>query len=308
MLCSPQTTFWRSLDPDVVDQGFVFAFLRAPLLQDQIRSLMHESDMAPYVSLTNQRGLLMTLPPIAEQRAIAALLGALDNKIESNARTSAAAVSVLRFAVPIHGTVMPLAKTASFVNGGALTKVANGAGRPILRIKELRGGVTAETPRTDAAVRQNQTVSFGELLFSWSGTLLVTRWAGEDAVLNQHVFRVSPDEAYPTWLVEAWIEQHLPAFRRIAADKATTMGHIQRHHLTDAEVLVPPGAELKELRARWDPVDELRMGLLAESRTLTAIRDALLPKLVSGQIRVPLSNDSAESLGAAVEALNGAAP
>jgi hypothetical protein len=46
-----------------------------------------------------------------------------------------------------------------------------------------------------------------------------------------------------------------------------------------------------------------RVRLLRESRTLAAIRDALLPKLVSGQIRVPLSNDPEEQVGAAVEAL-----
>jgi type I restriction enzyme S subunit len=95
MLCSPQTTFWRSLDPNLLDQGFVFAFLRSPIFQDQIQSLMHESDMAPYVSLTNQRGLLMTLPPTVDQRAIASVLAALDEKIESNKRLSEVLLQII---------------------------------------------------------------------------------------------------------------------------------------------------------------------------------------------------------------------
>jgi hypothetical protein len=49
---------------------------------------------------------------------------------------------------------------------------------------------------------------------------------------------------------------------------------------------------------------EREASLTRESRTLTAIRNALLPKLVSGAIRVPLSDDPEERAEAAVEALS----
>lgn len=245
----------------------------------------------------------MVLPRIMEQRAITSVLGALDDKIQSNRRLAASARHVLMFAVPRYGSPRALDEVAEFRNGGALTKHATGDGVPILRIKEMKAGVTAETPRTTATVRQQHAVSTGDLLFSWSGTLLTHRWSGEPAVLNQHIFRVDPIDGVPRWLAEAWIEQHLATFQRIAADKATTMGHIQRHHLSEAAVLVPDAAALVALHDRWDPVDAMRMGALAEARTLTAIRDALLPKLVSGQIRVPITDDPEEGLGAARDSL-----
>lgn len=138
-------------------------------------------------------------------------------------------------------------------------------------------------------------MAFGDLLFSWSGTLLVRRWTGAPAVLNQHIFRVVPKAGFPTWLVEAWIEQHLTGFRRTAADKATTMGHIQRHHLTEALVDVPPPPDLESLDAQWSPLDRLRMGLLQQTQMLVNIRDALLPKLVSGHLRVSAESVSAET-------------
>lgn len=242
-------------------------------------------------------------PPLDEQHAVASVLAALAEKIDSNGRLCEFARATLMQAAPRHGSSVPLADTAAFLNGGALTKQANGAGRPILRIKELRAGVTADTPRTDAVVKPAHEVALGELLFSWSGTLLTCRWSGEPAVLNQHVFRVDPQPGYPRWLIEAWIEQHMARFRQIAADKATTMGHIQRHHLAEAEVLVPPPELCAELESQWTPLDRYRVGLLAESRNLTAIRDALLPKLVSGQIRVPPTRDEQEAVETVVAEL-----
>ncbi len=87
-LCSPQTTFWRSLDTQQLDQNFLFAYLRSPAFSLQLRARMHESDMAPYVSLTAQRSFSVLLPPIVEQRRIAYVASALDDKLDSNDRVS----------------------------------------------------------------------------------------------------------------------------------------------------------------------------------------------------------------------------
>lgn len=299
---SPQLCFWRSLDRRLIDPVFLYCWVRGAECTGQLNVLKGQTDMADYVSLRDQRGMSVKLPPEREQRAIASVLAALDDKISSNQCTVDSAQALLRSAVPRHGALTPLSSVARFKNGGALTKFANGAGRPVLRIKELRSGVTISTPRTDTDVRADHEVFFGNLLFSWSGTLLTCRWSGEAAVLNQHVFRVDPLDGYPTWLVEAWVARHLPAFRQIAADKTTTMGHIQRHHLDDAIVVVPAPEALRDLDVAWTPLDEMRMGLVAETASLTDLRDVLLPKLVSGQIRVPLSDDPDEMLGAAVEA------
>ena len=85
-VCSPQTTLWRSLDSNQLDRRYLFAFLRSRGFHAQLASRAGETDMAPYVSLTSQRGLLVTLPPVETQRAIASVLGALDDKIDLNRR------------------------------------------------------------------------------------------------------------------------------------------------------------------------------------------------------------------------------
>ena len=85
-VCSPQTTFWRTLNSELLDRKYLYAFLRSSLFHAQLATRASETDMAPYVSLTSQRGLSVLVPPISEQRAIAHILGTLDDKIELNRR------------------------------------------------------------------------------------------------------------------------------------------------------------------------------------------------------------------------------
>lgn len=77
---------------------------------------------------------------------------------------------------------------------------------------------------------------------------------------------------------------YLDELQRIAASKATTMGHIQRSHLQAATASCPPDAALTGLGAVIEPL--AKRGILAqlESRALAEIRDLLLPQLMSGGI------------------------
>lgn len=89
-VCSPQTTFWRTLDEERLDRQYLYCFMRSHVFTDQWRARSNETDMAAYVSLTAQRELSIAVPNIDEQRAIASVLGALDDKIEQNRRTAQA--------------------------------------------------------------------------------------------------------------------------------------------------------------------------------------------------------------------------
>src|SRR5215467_9317240 len=90
----------------------------------------------------------------------------------------------------------------------------------------------------------------------------------------------------PRWLCYFGIHLHLEDFRHIAAGKATTMGHIQRHHLSDTRLSVPPRPLIGAADKIMEPIVESLWQREVQSRTLAAIRDALLPKLISGKLRV----------------------
>ena len=111
-------------------------------------------------------------------------------------------------------------------------------------------------------------------------------WAGGPGALNQHLFKVT-SETYPKWFCYLGVHLHLDDFRHIAAGKATTMGHIQRHHLTDAMLAVPPTALLRAADVVMAPMIDDIWRLSVQSRTLATLRDTLLPKLISGELRVP---------------------
>jgi type I restriction enzyme S subunit len=83
---APQLCYWRSLDHAAIDPRFLYFWMSGPDFYQQYKSVAGQTDMAEYVSLTDQRRMHIALPPIEEQRAIAHILGTLDDKIELNRR------------------------------------------------------------------------------------------------------------------------------------------------------------------------------------------------------------------------------
>jgi type I restriction enzyme S subunit len=182
----------------------------------------------------------------------------------------------------------PLDAVARFLNGLALQKYPANDGAPslpVIKIAELRRGNTVDSDRASVDVPPEYVVVDGDVLFSWSGSLTVVLWSGGRGALNQHLFKVTSSR-FPRWLYFRWVLQHLPDFQAIAADKATTMGHIQRGHLTKALVAVPPPAILERAGEIFEPLDARWLAGALESRTLAELRDSLLPRLLSGELSV----------------------
>ena len=178
---------------------------------------------------------------------------------------------------------------ASYKNGLAMQRFrpeGNDKGLPVLKIRELGQGYCgpdAERCRSD--IDESVIIHDGDLVFSWSGTLLLDFWAAGDAGLNQHLFKVTSED-YPSWLYYMWTKHHLRRFIAMAKDRATTMGHIKRSALQESEVLIPPNEMLSELTSVMQPMIDEMIALKIQSRKLGELRDALLPKLMSGDVDV----------------------
>ena len=286
------------------------------------------------------------LPPLLEQRAIANILGTLDDKIELNRRMNETLEAMARAMfkswfvdfepvrakmenrwqrgqslpglpanlydlfpdrlvdselgeVPEGWEMRSLDSVANYLNGLALQKFppeSEDEFLPVIKIAQLRAGNTTGADKASARIKPEYVVVDGDVLFSWSGSLEVELWNGGRGALNQHLFKVTSDKV-PKWFYFFATRHHLQNFRAIAADKATTMGHIQRKHLTDARIAVASPEGMAKFDVAIAPLFDQLVSNAQQSRSLAQLRDTLLPKLISGDLRVP---DAERIVGAAV--------
>ncbi|MEO7888840.1 MAG: restriction endonuclease subunit S [Vicinamibacterales bacterium] len=282
----------------------------------------------PNINESVLRLLPIEFPEIKEQRAVATLLSAIDEKIELNSevnrkleRLAAAlfrswlvdfdpvaaqrdgrrpigvpAEAVHLFPghfeeselgpIPQGWRVVPLDSVAEFLNGLALQRYPplDSDELPVIKIAELRIGTSVGADRC-GGVPPEYVIDDGDVVFSWSGSLMVDVWCGGRGALNQHLFKVTSTKV-PKWFYLAWLNEHLPEFQAIAADKATTMGHIRRFHLTEAKVLVPPEPLLDVMTRVHQPLLDQLIHNRLESRTLGELRDTLLGPLLSCDLTI----------------------
>ena len=283
--------------PTIIDNNMMGATPTTDVDADFFAYLIGQIDMGglsegsalPYLRTEDLARVPVMVPPLEEQRAIARMVGALDDKIDSNRRLVATVLELLPYEVALTESAawqqVSVSSLGEFVNGGAYTKDATGTGRMVIRIAELNSGPSASTVYNDIDVPDEKIARPGDVLMAWSGSLGVHYWTRPEAVINQHIFKVVCSD-YPAWFVFLRLQDAMPEFRQTAADKATTMGHIKRHHLDDVTVLVPPGEVLRELDCRLEPLWSRLLAAEAETLALVAMRDAVLPELLSGRLRV----------------------
>ena len=158
-------------------------------------------------------------------------------------------------------------------------------GKPIIKIKEMGNGVTNETPRNGGErVPAKYLIKAGDLLFSWSATLMVIIWSGEEGWLNQHLFKVTPVKGIDREFLLQSILNTIVEFQNLTT--GSTMKHIQRNKLDQVFVNVPNA----EIMKRYSDISEKTrnniLSLQSQLRLLTEARDRLLPKLMNGEIAV----------------------
>jgi type I restriction enzyme S subunit len=275
---------------------FLKYLFKDPITKERVKGNYVSGAVIPRIILRDFEKISLPLPSIEEQITIAKILSSLDEKIELNNKINKnlEAVGQALFKkwfideAKEEWERKPLDEIAEFLNGLALQKYPSKEGEkflPAIKIKELRNGVTDQTDKVDFNLPKKYIIEDGDVLFSWSGTLEVVIWTNGSGALNQHLFKVSSSK-YPKWFYYFWVKNYLPEFRNIAEDKATTMGHIQRQHLTESEVSIPDRISFEKMDKVMTPLIQKFVNLKLEAQKLSKIRDSLLPKLMSGEIRL----------------------
>lgn len=252
----------------------------------------------PIVSKSLLAKCQFSIPALPEQRAIAEVLNALDDKIAANAKLVNISDTLARVTFDRmldDSESVPLTEVAQFINGKAFTNGATGTGRVVIRIAELNSGIGDSTVYNDIDVADKHLARPGDLLFAWSGSLTLHRWFRPEAIVNQHIFKVMSSTGYPVWCPYGLIVRKLDEFKAIAAGKATTMGHIQRRHLEEP-VDVPVRSVIEHYDCLMTMLWNRALAAEQESLVLASVRDALLPQLMSGKIRVEDAKKTVEEV------------
>lgn len=243
--------------------------------------------------------LMIPIPSERERKSIVGFASSISEKIRCNAKVNdnlyaqVKAIFSENFLdldfLPDGWKTGNLLDIADYLNGLAMQKYRpkdGETGLPVLKIKELRQGICdASSELCSPSIKSEYIIHDGDIIFSWSGSLLVDIWCGGTCGLNQHLFKVTSNN-YDKWFYYLWTAHHLDRFIAVAADKATTMGHIKREELEKVEVIIPSKYDYKRIGASIKPLFDLIISNRIEDRKLTALRNTLLPKIMSGEIDV----------------------
>lgn len=295
------------------DNDTDFIYYLMTIVGKHLNILSKTSTAVPIINKSTFADYEIEIPSLENQQRIASILSSLDDKIECNRRINenleqqAQALFKSWFVdfepfkdgefveselgmIPKGWKVESLSSIADYINGLAMQKYrpkGDEVGLPVLKIKELGQGSTDSNSElcSPSLIGEKYIINDGDIIFSWSGTLMVKVWCGGKCGLNQHLFVVVP-KGYPQWFVYQWTKLHLDNFIHIAKDKAVTMGHIKRGELDKAKIVIPNEEQLREIDSLMKPIHLQFINNELESRRLASLRDSLLPKLMSGELRV----------------------
>ena len=284
---------------DNVLPEFLFALLKSNYIISELQHLAEtRSGTFPQITFSSELApMKVKLPDKQTQHKIVSVLSSIEHKIDVNEKINnnleqqAQAIFKTEFlslkALPNGWSQASLIDIADYLNGLAMQKYrpsGDEIGIPVLKIKELRQGYCDNNSELCSPnIKNEYIIHDGDVIFSWSGSLLVDFWCGGICGLNQHLFKVTSSK-YDKWFYYAWTKYYLDHFIYIATDKATTMGHIKRDELAKAEVFIPHEADYRRIGALLQPIYDLIISNRIENKSLALLRDTILPKLISGKL------------------------
>lgn len=277
----------------------------------------------PQITVPDISNKIISLPSLPTQQKIAAVLSALDDKIELNNRINAELEAMaktlydywfvqfdfpnaqgkpykssggkmvynetLKRAIPEGWEVKSLYKIADFINGLACQKFRPDNEYddflPVIKIREMNDGKNNNTERARVNIPEKNIINDGDVLFAWSASLDVKIWTEGKGALNQHIFKVVSKD-FPRSFYYFELLNYLKHFKMMAELRKTTMGHITIDHLKTSYISIPPKNLIEKLDNKLNILIERIIINKKQNQELSSLRDWLLPMLMNGQVTV----------------------
>ena len=324
---SPHLSYWRSLRPSELSPRYLYYWAHSTVARDQIRARSESTDMAPYLSLSDQLALWIELPPIGVQLGIIELLGALDDKIVLNRRMTETLEEIARALFqswfvdfdPVHAKVegrptgLPDDLAALFPyslsEDGLPEEWAEGSIADLVTINPTTplkmkdapyidmaalpttgsriSRVVARAPGSGARFRNGDTLIARITPCIENGKTALVDCLDDDAVGwgSTEFIVLRPKEGTPRALPYL-IARHQPFRENLIAAMSGTSGRqrVQADAVTRWPLAIPTAPALDVFAMITDRIFSRITSLGRESDTLAALRDTLLPKLISGEL------------------------
>ncbi|WP_424831261.1 restriction endonuclease subunit S [Ruegeria sp.] len=338
-----QRTVLISPDRNRIFPRYLHYLLLSPSIQHEFE-VRSSGSTVHHLNMKDIRALeIPLLPSLTEQREIAAILGALDDKIELNRKTSATLEEMARAlyrswfvdfdpvnakregrapahmdaqtaalfpsgfgedGLPVGWSEEPIIDQSDWVNGTAYKNMHfsnNLEALPVVKIAELKAGITGNTKFTATDLGAKYRIGRGDILFSWSGnpdtSIDAFVWALGDAWLNQHIFAMRPNGKMSKAMLFTMLKFYMSEFAEIARNKQTTgLGHITKKDLAAFPVRIASPGVMSAFGKAISPLFEKYCWTLYENQTLATMRDTLLPRLMSGELRVGEAQEQVEEV------------
>lgn len=269
----------------------------AYLLSTMYLGRLSAQSAQPGLSVKTLSKQMVEVPELGIQNKIINILSALDDKIELNNKINenleqqAQALFVQKFIDDkMEGEERPLYDFADYINGAAFKpKECGEYGLPIIKIAELKNGITPSTKYFDGIKGEKYLIQNKDILFSWSGnpdtSIDIFIWTSGKAILNQHTFNVKSYTGH-RWFIFLLLKYFKPEFSRIASNKQTTgLGHVTASDLKRLTFIYNE-AVISDFEKEVSPFMEIIYSNLMENQRLAQLRDTLLPKLMNGEIEI----------------------
>ena len=332
------------VDSRRADAGYVLGFLTHPTVKSYIESF-NAGGSRRAITKGHIESFRLPLPPLAHQRAIAHILGTLDDKIELNRRMNETLEAMARALfkswfvdfdpvrakaesrdtglpkhiadlfpdsfedsemgeIPKGWEARSIYETAEFINGAAFKSgdfCDPRLGLPIVKIAELKDGIGTQTKFSGRVLDPKQVIDTGELLYSWSGSpdtsLDAFLWTKGRGLLNQHIFKVTTPTIAEKRFVYYLLKFLKPTLVEIARNKQTTgLGHVTVADMKRLYVCSPAQNVLAAFDSQVGPLFDKVFKGMVQNQTVAALRDAILPKLISDELRVGQVSGEVESV------------
>lgn len=283
----------------------------------------------PSIKKTDILDMIIDIPTVDKQKAIVEILFKIDMKIQNNNKINEKLEEMAQVIfnqwfidfefpnddgepykssggkmveselgmIPKGWTNTSLYDLAEYINGTSFKKgeISELDGMPIIKIAELKDGITSSTKHCICDKPEKYYLKNGDILFSWSGnpetSIDTFIWYRGEGILNQHIFKVT-STIYSNEFIYLILKYFKPLFMQIASNKQTTgLGHVTISDLKRLKISLPNQDLIDSFTSIVGPIIKKMHNNDLESYKLNSLRDDLLPKLMSGEIRVPIDTN-----------------